>query len=151
MDAIQFLKQEHDKAKHMFGQILEAGGEQRGQLWKKLQPELKVHEQMEETALYGPVARDARSDDQELKEWETHHREEVGELESLIQEIDDLDPAEEAWAEKLEEVRETLEHHIEEEEEDIWPKIQQVWDRSKLDEAGKKMEMLKKRTTQQAA
>src|ERR671937_756781 len=131
MDAIQLLKQEHEKAKQVFGQILEGSGEERGQLWKKLKPELKVHEQMEETALYGPVARDAGSENQDLKQWEAQHQQEVGELESLIKEIDELDPTEEEWIEKIQDLHETLEHHIDEEEGNIWPQIRQAWNQSK--------------------
>ena len=33
MDAIQFLKQEHEKAKAAFGKVLKAAPETRGQLW----------------------------------------------------------------------------------------------------------------------
>ena len=92
MNAILLLKNEHEKAKLMLGEIQAASAEQRGRLWAKLEPELKVHEQMEEAALYGPVAEAIGSTDQELKEWPEHHHEEVTELEALIQEIGGLDP-----------------------------------------------------------
>ena len=151
MDAIQFLKREHEKAKRAFGEILQASGDQRGQLWKKLQPELKVHEQVEEAGLYGPIAREIGSANPELNDWEQHHHEEVGEFESLIQEINGLDPAGDEWVEKIEDAEEMLEHHIDEEEGTIWPQIQQVWDRSKLEQAGKQLEALHKQKLQQAA
>ena len=70
MNAIQLLKNDHETAKRMFGQIQAARAEQRGELWAKLKPELKVHEQMEEEALYGPVAREVGSRDQTLKDWQ---------------------------------------------------------------------------------
>lgn len=151
MDAIQFLKQEHEKAKRAFGEILQASAEQRGQLWKKLQPELKVHEQVEEAGLYGPIAREIGPANPELNDWEQHHQAEVSEFESLIQEINGLDPTGDEWVEKIEDAQEALEHHIDEEEGTIWPQIQQVWDRSKLEQAGKKMEALHKQKLQQAA
>jgi hemerythrin-like domain-containing protein len=151
MDAIQFLKQEHEKAKRAFGEILEASGDQRGQLWKKLLPELKAHEQVEEAGLYGPIARDTSSAKDELRDWEQHHREEVGEFESLVQEINGLDPAGDEWMEKIEDAEEMLEQHIEEEEGTVWPQIQQVWDRSKLEQAGSQMETMHKQKLRQAA
>jgi hypothetical protein len=61
MNAIHLLKREHEQAKRALAQILEASAGQRGELWAKLQPELKVHEQIEEAALYGPVAQEAGS------------------------------------------------------------------------------------------
>jgi hemerythrin-like domain-containing protein len=151
MNAILLLKNEHEKAKLMLGEIQAASAEQRGRLWAKLEPELKVHEQMEEAALYGPVAEAIGSTDQELKEWPEHHHEEVTELEALIQEIGGLDPTDDQWMEKVEELQQTLAQHIEEEEGDIWPQIEQVWDQSRLEQAGQQMETLKRQKTPRAA
>jgi iron-sulfur cluster repair protein YtfE (RIC family) len=151
MNAIQLLKNEHETAKRMFGQIQAARPEQRGELWAKLKPELKVHEQMEEEALYGPVAREVGSRDQTLKDWQEHHQEEVTELEGLIEDIGEFDPTTDQWMERVEELQETLEHHIQEEEGDIWPRIQKAWDQSKLEKAGQQMEALKREKQSRAA
>jgi hemerythrin-like domain-containing protein len=151
MNAIQLLKSEHEKAKQAFEQIQAASANQRAPLWAKLEPELKVHEEMEEVALYGPVAQELGSTDETLKEWHEHHQEEVTEAEALMQEIDGLDSTSDDWVEKVEELQEALEHHIEEEEGDIWPRIQQAWDQSKLESAGQRMEILKRQKTSRAA
>ena len=151
MNAIQFLKNEHEKAKLAFGQMKAASADQRAELWAKLERELKVHEQIEEAALYGPVANEVGSRDEMLKEWQEHHHEEVTEAETLIEEIDGLDAADDDWMEKVEELQEMLEHHIQEEEGDIWPRIQQVWDQSKLEHAGEQMETLKRQKMPRAA
>jgi hemerythrin-like domain-containing protein len=151
MNAIQLLKSEHEKAKRAFEEIRAASANQRAELWAKLEPDLKLHEQMEEVALYGPVAREVGPTDQALNEWQEHHHEEVTEAEDLIQEIDGLDPTGVEWMEKVEELQETLEHHIEEEEGDIWPRIQQTWDQSKLEHAGQEMETLKRQKRSRAA
>jgi len=151
MNAIQFLNNEHEKAKRAFGDIQEASGDQRSELWAKLEPELKTHEEIEETALYGPVAQEVGTRDQTLKEWQEHHHEEVIEAEALIEEIDGLDPTADEWMDKVEELKETLEHHIQEEEGNIWPRIEQAWDRSKLEHAGQHMETLKRERISRAA
>jgi len=149
MNAIQLLKGEHETAKRTFEEIQNARPEQRGEIWSKLQPELKVHEQMEEMALYGPVAREAS--DETLQEWQEEHHEEVADAEALIDEIDGLDPTSEEWLDKVEELLEALEHHIEEEEGDIWPRIQRVWDQAKLDQAGDHMATIKREKMPRAA
>ena len=151
MNAIQLLKSEHEKAKRAFAEIQAATANERAPLWAKLEPELKVHEEMEEVALYGPVAQELGSTDQTLKEWHEHHHEEVTEAEALIQEIDDLDSTSDDWVEKVEELQEALEQHIEEEEGDIWPRIQQAWDQSKLEYAGQQMETLRRQKISRAA
>jgi hypothetical protein len=151
MNAIQLLKHDHEKARQMFGQIQAAPAAERGRLWKTLEPELKLHEQIEESALYGPVARELGSSDEALADWQEHHQEEVGELEDLIQEIDELDPSGEDWLAKVQEAQQALEHHIREEEDDAWPRIQQAWDASKLEQAGQLMETLKREKMPRAA
>jgi hemerythrin-like domain-containing protein len=151
MNAIQLLMSEHEKAKRAFAEIQAATANERAPLWAKLEPELKVHEEMEEVALYGPVAQELGSTDQTLKEWHEHHHEEVTEAEALIQEIDGLDSTSDDWVEKVEELQEALGQHIEEEEGDIWPRIQQAWDQSKLESAGQQMEILKRQKMSRAA
>jgi hemerythrin-like domain-containing protein len=151
MNAIQLLEHEHQVAKRAFGQIKTAGPEDREPLWAKLRPELKVHEQMEERALYGPVAEQAGSKDAKLAQWREHHHEEVVKAEGLIQQIDQLDPASDQWMDTVATLQQALEHHIREEEGDIWPRIQQVWDAAKLERAGQEMENLKRELMPRAA
>jgi iron-sulfur cluster repair protein YtfE (RIC family) len=151
MNALELLKNQHETAKRGFGDIEAASPDQRAQLWARLAPELKVHEEMEETALYGPVAQEAGPRDPTLKEWQEHHHEEVTEATALIEEITGVDPTTEEWMELINELKETLEHHIQEEEGNIWPRIEQAWDRSKLEHAGQQMETLKRQKMSRAA
>jgi hypothetical protein len=151
MNAIELLQHEHQVAKRAFGQIRTAGPEDREPLWAKLKPELKVHEQMEERALYGPVADEVGSRDQTLGQWRERHHEEVMKAETLIGEIDQLEPTEDEWMDKVTTLQETLEDHIREEEGDIWPRIRQAWDAAKLERAGQEMERLKRELMPRAA
>jgi hypothetical protein len=48
MDAIQFLKLEHQKANAAFAKVLRASPAARGHLWTKLQPALETHEKIED-------------------------------------------------------------------------------------------------------
>jgi iron-sulfur cluster repair protein YtfE (RIC family) len=146
MDAIQFLKQQHEEAKQMFGRIEHAQGGERERLWRQLGPELKAHEQIEEQHLYGPVARDVP----DLAEWKQHHREEVHEAEALISKIDETDALDPSWLEHVRELKSALEHHIQEEEGEAWPKIRQAWDADKLEKAGKQMQATAKKTKRAA-
>jgi hypothetical protein len=68
MDAIQFLKQEHKKAKATLKKVLKASPESRGALWTELEPELKAHEQIEDACLYGPLAREAGRTDRSSRD-----------------------------------------------------------------------------------
>ena len=143
MQAIQFLKQEHGKAKAAFQEIEGAPAGQRRGLWMKLHPELELHEKMEEQHLYGPAAREVQVD-ASLAEYEAAHHREVQEAEGLIKEIDRLDPSGDAWLATVKKLRGALEQHIRQEEQEIWPKIEQAWDAARLEEAGRQMAAMKR-------
>jgi iron-sulfur cluster repair protein YtfE (RIC family) len=143
MDAIQFLKQEHQKAKAAFEKVLKAAPESRGQLWTKLQPELEAHEQIEDACLYEPLSRDAGKTDSKLADWRKKHQKEVDKVEGLIKEMKELNPEDASWLTKLKAVHASLESHIREEEQDIFPRISKVWDETKLKQAGTELKEMK--------
>jgi iron-sulfur cluster repair protein YtfE (RIC family) len=151
MDAIQFLKQEHETAKAAFRKIQAAPGRERGQLWNELKPELEVHEQIEEACLYGPLAKDATGKDSVLATWEGRHAEEVRKVKGIIKEIDALTSQDERWLALVKDVQASLEAHIREEEGTIFPRISQVWDRRRLDRAGAELEQKKAEASRRAA
>jgi len=144
VNAIQFLKQEHQKAKAAFDKVLQATPQQRGGLWQELAPELKLHEEIEDTCLYEPLARDAASKDKGLAQWRQQHQAEVEKVGGLLEAIRQLRPEDSAWLGKVKEVHGALEHHIQEEEGTIFPKISKVWDESRLERAGTQMAEMKK-------
>jgi len=146
MDAIQFLKQEHRKAKAAFAKVLAAEPARRGELWRELQPELKAHEKMERTYLYGPLSQERSVDtmDTMLREWVTDlHQEEVDEVERLIAKTERLDPEDDGWLSTVQLIHTALENHISQEEGEIFPRIGEVWDRAKIAKAGEEMSGMK--------
>ena len=151
MDAIQFLKQEHEKAKAAFGKVLKAPPETREQLWTALQPELEVHEQIEDEAVYEPLAHDAGKTDSKLADWRKTHQHEVGKVEGLIKDMTELDPEDASWLTKLKAVHASLERHIREEEQDIFPRIAKLWDDKKLKQVGADLKEMKAQKLKPAA
>jgi hemerythrin HHE cation binding domain-containing protein len=143
MDAIQFLKQEHKKAKAGIKKVLKASPEERGDLWTDLEPELEAHEQIEDACLYGPLARGEGKADAKLAAWRGKHQKEVERVEALVKQIDGLDPAEAGWLAKVKAVGASLEKHIREEEGEIFPRIGKAWDKARLKEAGAEMAEMK--------
>jgi iron-sulfur cluster repair protein YtfE (RIC family) len=143
MNAIQFLKQEHQTAKAAFEKVLQASPAKRGDLWEELTPELEAHEEIEDTCLYQPLSRDAGGKDAKLAEWRQKHQSEVEKVGNLIGEIDELEPEDDKWLTKVKKVHEGLLNHIQEEEGDIFPRISKVWDEARLTQAGKKMQEMK--------
>jgi len=151
MDAIQFLKQEHQKAKAAFGKVLQAEPDKRGALWADLKPELEAHEQIEDACLYEPLSHDVGPKDSKLAAWRQQHRVEIHKIEGLIKSMDRLLPEDARWLSTAQDIHSSLASHIREEEDNIFPSISKVWDETRLKRAGNEMEKMKsKKRTQMA-
>jgi len=144
MDAIQFLLEEHQKVKTRFAEIEQAGPQQRAELWMKLQPELKIHEEIEDTYLYAPISKDPAAKGTKAAGFEEHQDKDVAQLEKKIQALMQTDPTDDAWLTHLRDVRDTLMEHVQEEEKEILPEIGRIWDREKLTMSGQQMAAAKK-------
>lgn len=89
--------------------------------FEQLRVLLLSHAKAEERAFYAPLKKLAVADDNEdlndivLEGYEEHH---VADF--LMKELTHLDPSNERWMAKMEVLKEALEHHIEEEEEDMF-------------------------------
>jgi hemerythrin-like domain-containing protein len=139
MNAIQFLEQEHEKAKAAFRKLIAAAPADRGRLWKALQPELKAHEAIEEACLYGPIEAEG-VDDEKLTEWVSDlHEEQVSEVEELIEQTEQLDPKEPSWLATVRKIHDGLAAHIRQEEGEIFPRIGKVWGPDRLEKVGVQM------------
>ena len=148
MDAIQFLLEEHQKVKNRFVEIENAGPQQREQMFRQLLPELKIHEEIEDTYLYAPISADPAARGTKAAGFEEHQDKDVAQLEGKIQKLLQTDAADDDWLDKLHDVRDTLMDHVQEEEQDILPQIGQIWDRNKLDMAGQQMAAAKQEMMQ---
>src|SRR5215207_3060641 len=138
MDCLKLLSDEHDDVKKLFTQLEKAEGAKAGQLWTEIKGKLTVHEEMEETHFYPQLKKDERAKDIVLEAYEEHHV-----LDVLIEEISQLKPSDETWEPKIKVLQENTEHHIEEEEGELFPKVRKIWDAEKRQEVGRVMESLK--------
>jgi hypothetical protein len=137
MDAITLLKADHDKVKKLLSQLettTERGIKTRTELFETIKTELTVHEIIEEEIFYPALKEHPKAEDIVLEGYEEHHVVDVlmGELEALP--VDD-----ESWGAKAKVMQENIEHHIEEEEGDMFIKARQVFDAAELRELGKVM------------
>ena len=141
MDAISLLKADHDKVKSILRELeptTERAEKTRTELFAKLKSELTVHEIIEEEIFYPTLKQHPKAKDIVLEGYEEHHVVDtvMGELEALP--VDD-----ESWGAKCAVMIENIEHHIEEEEGDMFVKARQVLDRDELEQLGAAMETRK--------
>jgi len=138
MDVLIFLTDEHDEAKAVFKKLEKAEGAAATRLWKQLHDMLSTHEDLEETYFYPPLKKEAAAKDMILEAYQEHHVMDV-----LIAEISQLNPSDETWAPKIKVLQENTEHHIEEEEGELFPKVRKIWDKARREEVGRQMQEAK--------
>ena len=138
MDAITLLKTDHAKVKDLLAKLsatTERGIKTRQELFATIKGELTVHEIIEEEIFYPALKSHPKARDIVLEGYEEHHV-----VDLLMGELESLDVSDETWGAKADVMKENVEHHIEEEEDDMFKKARQIFDRDELAELGTKME-----------
>jgi hemoglobin-like flavoprotein len=137
MDVLKLLEDQHDEVKQLFKRLEQAEGSQGRQLFETLRAKLQLHEELEETYFYPALKRDEAARDLVLEGYQEHHVMDV-----LLGEIERLAPDSEAWQPKLKVLQENTEHHIEEEEGELFPAVRKIWKTDTREQVGRQMEQL---------
>ncbi|HET9442263.1 MAG TPA: hemerythrin domain-containing protein [Acidimicrobiales bacterium] len=123
MDAVKLLTADHNRVRGLFTRFETAKeGDDLGEmsmLAGMIATELQVHTTIEEEIFY-PWAQDLN---EEIHEIITEGYEEHNVAKQLLAEITSMTPNTEDWAAKVTVLMENVEHHAEEEETDLFPKL----------------------------
>ena len=142
MNAIQLLKADHEKVSGIFEQLeptTERAQKTREELFGKLKQELDIHAKIEESIFYPAIKQAAETRDIVLEGFEEHHV-----IKMLLNELDSMPVDTEQWTAKLKVLKENVEHHVEEEEGEMFPKAKDVLEEEQIDQLGTQMEEMKK-------
>ncbi len=114
----ELLKEDHDKHRELLKKIAETEGDSpdRRSLYTQFTEEVTAHANAEEQSLYAEML--GRP---ELQEDGRHSVAEHKELDDLMAELSEIDMSSPGWLQKFKVLRHEYEHHIEEEEEDMFP------------------------------
>jgi hemerythrin-like domain-containing protein len=148
VDAITLLKDDHDKAKKMLKELeetTERAVKTREQLFTKLKTELTVHEAIEEEIFYPALRQHAEAKDIVLEAYEEHNV-----VDMVMGELEQTPFEDETWIAKFTVMKENLEHHIEEEEGEMFEQARDLFDKETLGQLGERMQA-RKAELQQAA
>jgi len=138
MDAITLLRNDHKTVERLFKRFEKAGDRalvEKREIVDRIVEELSIHATIEEQYFY-PVARATvpGTEDIALESLEEHHI-----VKWVLSELDGMDPAEERFDAKMTVLIENVRHHVEEEEQEFFPKVRAELDRSALAELGEAM------------
>jgi hemerythrin superfamily protein len=150
MDAMSLLKDDHQKVKKLLAELestTERGVKTREELFTKVKQELVVHEAIEEEIFYPALKEHPKTKEIALEGYEEHHV-----VDTVMAEIEGVAYDDEKWGAKFSVMKENLEHHIEEEEGEMFKQARQVFDQDELTQLGESMKARKEDLmTQQAA
>jgi hemerythrin superfamily protein len=143
MDAITLLKNDHKAVKRLFRRFEKLGAnavKSRRALVDQMIQELSVHAAIEEQLFY-PAVREAVPDaeDQVLESLEEHHV-----VKWTLSELEHMKGDEERFEAKVTVLIESVEHHAQEEEEELFPEVRRAMGRKPLAELGAAMEKAKR-------
>jgi hypothetical protein len=114
------LAKQHGEAASLLGTAT-SHADKRADVWPQLRSALLSHERAEMRVLYPEL----RMHD-ELRMLANSHDAEAAELERMIHDLDDLDPASDTWGHLIVRLADTVGHHAREEEDKIFPLAQRV-------------------------
>jgi hemerythrin superfamily protein len=141
MDAITLLKQDHKVVEKLFKQFEKTTQPaQQRKLAMQVIEELSVHAAIEEMVFY-PAIRERVPDaeDTVLESLEEHHI-----VKWVLSELEDMKPDHERFKAKMTVLIESVRHHVEEEESELFPQVRKEIKRKALAELGDALEKAKK-------
>ena len=143
-DAITLLKDDHKEIRRLFREFQRAGDravKRKATLVKQIIERLTVHTYIENKVMYPEVrALLPELEDDVLESYEEHHVADV-----LCMELSVMAPDAEHFDAKTTVLIESVSHHIEEEEQDWFPKVRAALGRKSLQEIGAKLEQARRK------
>lgn len=146
MDVFELLETDHEKVRGLFNQLVETSDsavKSRESLFKQLATELALHTKAEETIVY-PRLKEV----DELRDRVDEGIEEHQEAEQLLEELASLSKDDKQWVAKLKELKQAVEHHVQEEESELFPEARELIAEDELLELGNTVAQEKKEMMQ---
>jgi|ERR1043166_3394984 hemerythrin-like domain-containing protein len=141
MNAIELLTADHEVVSDLFEEVKSSEEGEHRRLFERINEELEVHTHIEENIFY-PKMKDEGDD--ELKDIVMEGIEEHRQVKMFLRELQDLAEDSEKFEAKLQVLMEDVEHHVEEEEGEMFPLVEDQFDGDVLEELGAAMEAEKK-------
>ena len=142
-DAVTLLKTDHAAVKKLFEnerKLTETDGKKKEAIFNQIKAALTVHATIEEEIFYPAVkAARAKNVKDEVREAYEEHKQ----IKSLLAQIADITFADETYDMKIKVLMEDVEHHVKEEETEMFPDARKFLGEKRLMELGAQLEARK--------
>ena len=150
MNVLKILKKDHSNVQNLFGKFDRAGKsayQKKAELFEKIRRELQLHSRAEAEIFY-PALKAMNGEGRRLV---SEAVKEHNDIDELLTQISRLKPTDKNFDEKVETLIENVDHHVEEEEGEIFRFAEENCSEEQLDELGMLIEERKKTLDQQMA
>ena|SRR5215216_1800208 len=135
MDPFELLKTDHRKVEQLFTELESAsGGKGKLQVFKQIKTELELHTQIEEKIFYPALEEPEETHELALEAYEEH-----AVVKKLLKELGRAKSANEEWEAQAKVLQENVEHHVQEEENELFEKAESALGEEELEELGERM------------
>ena len=141
MNAFTLLKQDHQTVADLLEKIdktTERGTKTREELFTRVKTELDVHAKIEEEIFYPALENEDETRDITLEAFEEHRL-----VKQLLAELESMSKDSEEWTAKFTVLKENIEHHVEEEEGEMFTKARKVLSKEDQEALGERLEAAK--------
>jgi len=140
MDAFNLLKADHRKVEDLFSQLESASGHAKMRVFEQIKTELELHTHIEETIFYPALEEPKQTHELTLEAYEEHDV-----VKKLLQELSRAKSPTEEWEAQAKVLQENVEHHVEEEENELFKKAKSALSQDEIETLGEQMESEKER------
>ena len=140
MDAFSLLKADHRKVAELFDQLESATGKQKLSVFEQIKKELELHTHIEETVFYPALEEPKETHDLTLEAYEEHDV-----VKKLLKELSRARSVNDEWEAQAKVLRENVEHHVDEEENELFKKASKALGQEEIETLGEQLEAEKAR------
>jgi len=140
MHAFELLKADHEKVAELFDQLEAANGNAKLEVFNQIRTELELHTYIEEKIFYPALEKPEETHDITLEAYEEH-----AQVKTLLKELSRSRTANDEWEAKAKVLRENVEHHVKEEENELFEKASEALPEQDFEVLGERMEAEKAR------
>ena len=149
MNPFNLLKSDHEKVAGILESIdetTERAAKGREDLFARLKQELDLHARIEEEIFYPALEDSEETRDVTLEAYEEHNL-----VKKLLAELEAASKDTEEWTAKFTVLKENIEHHVEEEEGEMFKKAQKVLSKDEIETLGDRLQEAKSQNKAAAA
>ncbi len=139
MNAIDLLEQQHREVEELFEEFEGAGDgavKTKERLCREISDALAIHAEIEEKLFY-PESKQENTEEILRESVEEHLA-----MKRIVADLIDIGPADEQFDAKMKVLQEQVEHHVGEEEEELFPKVRKDLSKDELDDLGGRMQAM---------